>query len=76
MVILAAAATAAAALASSTPAAHPVSATAQATATIRVVSAVRLKLDGSENPGAPASRDTVLRFSDGTLQDAKLIEFQ
>jgi hypothetical protein len=67
---------AAAVLASPTPTAHPVSATAQATATIRVVTAVRLKLDGSDNPGAPATRGTVLRFSDGTTLDAKLIEFE
>jgi hypothetical protein len=72
MILLAAAA----ALASPTPTAHPVSATAQATATIRVVTAVRLKLDGSDNPGAPATRGTVLRFSDGTTLDAKLIEFE
>jgi hypothetical protein len=49
---------------------------AQATATIRVVAAVRLKLDGSDNPGAPPARNAVLRSSDGTAQPAKLIEFQ
>ena len=40
---------------------------AQATATIRVISAVRLKLDGSPNADAPAARPTVLRFADGTI---------
>ena len=67
---------AAAVLASLPPPAHPVSATAQATATIRVVSAVRLKLDGSENPGLPPVRSTALRLADGTSRPAKLIEFQ
>jgi len=66
---------AAAALAiAQTPAAAPV--TVQATATIRVMQAVRLKLDAPTNPGAPPARDAVLRLSDGTTQPAKLIEFQ
>jgi hypothetical protein len=67
---------AAAVFASPSPPSHPVSAMAQATATIRVVAAVRLKLDGSDNPGAPPARNAVLRSSDGTAQPAKLIEFQ
>jgi hypothetical protein len=58
-----------------TPPAAP-SATAQATATIRIVTAVRLKLDAAANPGAPPARNTVLRLGDGTAQPAKLIEFQ
>jgi hypothetical protein len=68
--------TAAAALASSSPAAHPISATAQATATIRVVTAVRISFDAESNPGAQPVRNAVLRFSDGTVTAAKLIEFQ
>jgi hypothetical protein len=52
------------------------SATAQAIATIRVVSGVRLKLDAPVNPGAPPTRDAVLRSGDGTSQPARLIEFQ
>jgi hypothetical protein len=67
---------AATALASSSPAAHPVSATAQATATIRVVTAVRISFDGQTNPGAPVVRNAVLRSSNGTTTAAKLIEFQ
>jgi hypothetical protein len=67
---------AATALASSSPAAHPVSATAQATATIRVVTGVRISFDVETNPGAPPVRNTVLHFSDGTVTAAKLIEFQ
>jgi len=56
--------------------AHPVSAVAQATATIRVISAVRLKLDGTTNPGVPQPRDGLVRSADGSVQQAKLIEFQ
>jgi hypothetical protein len=67
---------AAAALATATAPSQAPSATAQATATIRVVSGVRLKLDGSANPGAPSVRDAVLRLADGSTQSAKLIEFQ
>jgi hypothetical protein len=52
------------------------SVTVQATATIRVLAAVRLKLDAPSNPGAPAARDAVLKLSDGTAQPARLIEFQ
>jgi len=59
----------------STPSAAP-SATVQATATIRVITAARLKLDAAVNPGAPNARDAVLRLSDGTTRSAKLIEFQ
>jgi hypothetical protein len=67
---------AAAALATaSTPSAAP-RVTVQATATIRVIAAVRLKLDAPVNPGAPNARNAVLRLSDGTAKPAKLIEFQ
>ena len=59
----------------STPPVAP-SATVQATATIRILTAVRLKLDAEVNPGAPDARDALLRLSDGTTQPAKLIEFQ
>jgi hypothetical protein len=71
MILLAAALVATA----SPPPAAP-SATAQATATIRIVAAVRLKLDAAVNPGAPPARNAVLRLSDGSTQSAKLIEFQ
>ena len=66
---------AAAALAA-TPPTTPVRAVAQAIATIRIVRAVELKLDGSPNVGAPAARESRLRAADGTTQNAKLIEFQ
>jgi hypothetical protein len=67
---------AAAALATAPQPYSPAAATAQATATIRVVTAVRLKLDGRDNPGAPPARDSMLKDRDGTAQRARLIEFQ
>jgi hypothetical protein len=67
---------AATALAALTPPPRPVGAIAQATATIRIVTAVVLRLDGSPNEGAPSVRDSTLRGADGTTQQAKLIEFQ
>ena len=69
MVVLAAAALA------SLPAQAPVRASAQATATIRVIRGVELKL-GRDNPGAPPARDHVLKTADGSSQHANLIEFQ
>jgi hypothetical protein len=51
-------------------------ATAQATATIRVLRAVTLKLDGSPNADAPPPRDTVVTMADGTRQPTKVIDFQ
>ncbi len=65
----------AAAMAASTPPATP-PVSAQATATIRVVAGVRLKLDAQFNLGAPPRRDATVRLPDGTLKPAKLIEFQ
>jgi hypothetical protein len=53
-----------------------VTATVQATATIRVLQAVRLKLDGSTNEGAPPPRATVIAAADGTQSAAKVIDFQ
>jgi hypothetical protein len=54
----------------------PSSPTVQATATIRILTAVSVKLDASVNAGAPPARDAVLKLSDGTTQSARLIEFQ
>jgi hypothetical protein len=73
MVLFAAAAVA---LAAPQPNARPVSASVQATATIRVIAAVRIKLGEGANPGVPEPRTAVLRASDGSSQTAKLIEFQ
>jgi hypothetical protein len=68
---------AAAAIAASPPQDQPrsSSATAQATATIRIISGVRLSLGEDRNPGAPVTSRTLVR-ADGRLQDAKLIEFE
>jgi hypothetical protein len=66
---------AAAALTMTPPEPH-LSAVAQATATIRVVSGVTLKLDGSPNPGAPRAHDSTVKSADGTSRPVKLIEFQ
>ena len=64
------------ALVATPPESQPVSATVQATATVRIVTAVRLKLDSPTNEDAPPLRDTRVRLSDGSLEPAKLIEFQ
>jgi hypothetical protein len=64
------------ALVATPPHPRPVAATVQATATIRIVTAVRLKLDSSTNEDAPPLRDTQVRLSDGSFEPAKLIEFQ
>lgn len=66
---------AAAALAT-TPREPRPAAVAEASVTIRVVSGVKLKLDGSSNPGAPAARASIIKAQDGTNYPAKLIEFQ
>jgi hypothetical protein len=73
MLLLAAAAVAATA---APPAPLRLTATVQATATIRVIQAVVLKLDGSANAGAPPPREVVVRAADGSEQRVKVIEFQ
>jgi len=65
----------AAALSATTAPVRP-AAVAQATATIRIVSAVTLKLDGTANVGAPVPRASRIKAPDGSSQPAKLIEFQ
>lgn len=68
---------AALAMAASAPQPTPVSIgpEVQARATVRIVSGVRLKLDGSVNVDAPAPRDTMVQ-SLGEPQPARLIEFE
>lgn len=70
MVILAAAA-----LAAEFPQSRTMT-TAQATATIRVLRAVVLKLDGSPNPDAPPVRDSMIATADGAHHPLKVIDFQ
>ena len=67
----------AAAIAAGAPASNrPVPAVvAEATATVRIVSGVRLKLDSPTNADAPPARDSKLR-ADGKLRPARLIEFE
>jgi hypothetical protein len=68
-----AAAAAIAAPVPSTTAPSPV--VAQARATVRILSGVRLKLDSTTNTDAPPAHDSVV-VTNGTQQPARLIEFQ
>jgi hypothetical protein len=76
MVLFAAAALATSLAPPPPPPPRPTGAVVQATATIRVISGVALKLDAPSNPGAPRSRNSLIRASDGSLTPAKLIEFE
>jgi len=51
-------------------------AVAQATATIRIISGVSLKLDAADNAGAPRARVGKVRTEDGVVRAARLIEFE
>jgi len=67
---------AAAALAASAPQEAPRhSAVVQATATVRVISGVRLRLDGQVNADAPPARDSIIH-TEGVAHSARLIEFE
>lgn len=69
---------AAVALAASAPQGAPrqsIGAVAQVTATVRVISGVRVQLDGQPSPDAPIARDTIVH-TDGTVRTVKLIEFE
>ena len=66
---------AAAAIAITQPAPR-VFAVAQATVTIRILTAATLKLDGSSNSNTPAAHSATVKAADGTRQPVKLIEFQ
>jgi hypothetical protein len=65
------------ALIASTPqnAPSPTRASAQATAMVRVVTGVRLRLDGGPNADAPPPRESVVH-TEGAPRPARLIEFQ
>jgi hypothetical protein len=73
MLWLAAAAVTIAAPAQSSGAARPV--VAEARATVRIISGVRLKLDSTTNSDAPPAHDSIV-ITNGTEQPARLIEFQ
>lgn len=47
----------------------------QATATVRIISGVRLKLDSPINTDAPRAHDSVV-MTEGTPRPARLIEFE
>ena len=47
----------------------------QATASVRILSGVQLKLDAPTNAGAPPAHDSAIT-ADGTRQPAHLIEFE
>jgi hypothetical protein len=76
MLLLAAVAAAAAGTATEAPPrASAVPVAAEATATVRIVRGVRLKLDSQLNDGAPPAHDSKVR-SDGEVRPARLIEFE
>lgn len=54
---------------------QPVRPLVQAVATVRIVSGMRLHLNGQANPQAPAPREYVIRSENGP-QPAQLIEFE
>jgi len=68
-------ATAAAIVANAHVNSAPPPAVAQATATVRIVSGVQLKLDSVENADAPRAHDSIVS-ADGTPHHARLIEFE
>jgi hypothetical protein len=48
----------------------------QASATVRIISGVRLKLDSPTNPDAPPAHDAKVTTNDGETRPARLIEFE
>jgi hypothetical protein len=55
----------------------PVRPQVQATATVRIISGVQLRLDGRANPHAPAPRPAMIELERGTAKvAARLIEFE
>ena len=68
----------AAAIAASAPVpSRPPAVAVQATATVRILSGVRLKLDSPTNADAPPAHDSVVMISaNGSPQPARLIEFE
>jgi hypothetical protein len=65
----------AAANAAPDPGSRPAPVVVQATATVRIISGVELKLDSPTNDGAPAARDSTISV-DGAQKPARLIEFE
>jgi len=53
----------------------PVAAVAEATATVRIISGVRLNFNSPTNDGAPPPHDSKIT-TDGNVRSARLIEFE
>ena len=62
-------------LASAQNAQQPTRAIVQATATVRIISGTRIRLDGQASADAPAPTDGVVH-TEGSARTARLIEFQ
>jgi hypothetical protein len=75
MMVLLIAAMAAASPAPTPPNDRPAPVVAEAVATVRIVSGVRLKLDSPTNPDAPPAHETKV-IANGKPQPARLIEFE
>ena len=73
MLWLAVLATLASAPQNATP--QPTRAIVQATATVRIISGTRIRLDGQASADAPAPTDGVVHTK-GLAQTARLVEFQ
>jgi hypothetical protein len=54
---------------------RPAPVVAQATASVRIVSGVKLKFDAPANPGAPPARARTIML-DGKAQQARIIDFE
>lgn len=68
-------ATAAAATAAPPQESRPAPVVAQASATVRIISGVRISFDSPDNPDAPPAHDSTVT-TDGTQKPARLIEFE
>ena len=69
-------AAAAALAAAPSPDRRPGPVVAQASATVRIISGVALKLDSPTNRGAPPAHDAKITTKDGETRPARLIEFE
>jgi hypothetical protein len=69
-------AAAAALVTAPSPDRRPAPAVAQASATVRIISGVALKLDSPTNPDAPPAHDAMVTTKDGGTRPARLIEFE
>jgi hypothetical protein len=75
MFLLAAAAVATASASPARPDSAPARVAVEATASVRIVAGVRLKLDSPTNAGAPPAHDSTVN-ANGEARRARLIEFE